>query len=135
VAAARQSLTAGRRNTSSKFISKSKGKPNMSSFSRTASAVFALALGAGLGFSSVIVPASADQVSMQSGSVATLRTGDLVRVRSGGPLMTVKDVQGDNANCSWTDWLGGLNSQTFPIAVLQGPIMPAAEDPNVERVE
>lgn len=104
----------------------------MSSFKRLTPAVFAITLGVALGFLSAIIPASAEPVSMQSGS---LRSGDLVRVRSGGPLMTVKDVQGDNVNCSWTDWLGGLNSQVFPIDVLQGPITQPVADPNAERVE
>jgi hypothetical protein len=37
--------------------------------------------------------------------------------------MTVNDIQGDKVNCSWTDWLGDLKSQSFPIAELQGPIV------------
>ena len=107
----------------------------MSSFNRSNSVVFAMALGIALGFSSAIIPAFAEPVLMQSGSIASLHTGDLVRVRSGGPLMTVNDFQGDKVNCSWTDWLGDLKSQGFPIAVLQGPITPPAKDPNVEQVE
>jgi uncharacterized protein YodC (DUF2158 family) len=107
----------------------------MSSFNRSVSVAFAMALGIALSFSSAIVPAFAEPVSMHSGSNASLRTGDLVRVRSGGPLMTVNDIQGDKVNCSWTDWLGDLKSQSFSIAVLQGPITPPANYPNVEQVE
>ena len=95
----------------------------MSSFTRSISVVFAMVLGIALGFSSAIAPAFAEPVSMQSGSIASLRTGDFVRVRSGGPLMTVASVAGDQVNCSWTDWLGNLKSQSFPIAELQGPIV------------
>jgi uncharacterized protein YodC (DUF2158 family) len=95
----------------------------MSSFNRSISVVFAMALGIALGISSAITPAFAEPVSMQGGSVASLRTGDLVRVRSGGPLMTVNDIQGNKVNCFWTDWLGDLKSQSFPIAELQGPIV------------
>jgi uncharacterized protein YodC (DUF2158 family) len=91
-------------------------------------------LGVALGFSSAIVPAFAEPVSMQSGFVA-LHTGDLVRVRSGGPLMTVNYIQGDKVNCSWTDWLGDPKSENFPVAALQGPITPAAKDPHMEQVE
>ena len=63
---------------------------------------------------------------MQSGS---LRVGDLVRLRLGGPLMIVDEIQGDNANCFWTDFLGNLNSERFLVSVLQGPITLAAADP------
>jgi uncharacterized protein YodC (DUF2158 family) len=107
----------------------------MSSFNKLTSTLFAVALVVAPGFSPAIAPAFAEPGSTQSGSVASLRIGDLVRVRSGGPLMTVKDIQGDNVNCSWTDWLGSLNSQVFPVAVLQGPITLPASDPNAERVE
>jgi len=107
----------------------------MSSFNRSVSVAFAMALGIALSFSSAIVPAFAEPVSMHSSSNASLRTGDFVRVRSGGPLMTVKDIQGDKVNCSWTNWHGDLISQSFPIAALQGPITPPANDPNVEQVE
>ena len=101
----------------------------MSSFNRSIAVVFAMALG----FSSAIAPAFAKPVSMQSGSFASLRTGDLVRVRSGGPLMTVNDIQGDKVNCIWTDWLGNPKSQSFPIASLQGPIVmgPSTDEPDL----
>ena len=62
------------------------------------------------------------QVAAQSRSASPLHNGDLVRVRSGGPLMTVTAVQGDQVNCSWTDWNGDLKSESFPIAVLSPPV-------------
>jgi uncharacterized protein YodC (DUF2158 family) len=95
----------------------------MSIFNRSILVGFAMALGIAFDFSSAITPAFAEPVSMPSGSIASLHTGDFVRVRSGGPLMIVNDIQGDKANCSWTDWLGDLKSQSFPIAELQGPIV------------
>jgi uncharacterized protein YodC (DUF2158 family) len=58
----------------------------------------------------------------QSLAAAMLRAGDLVRVRSGGPLMTVTGVQGDEVNCSWTDWDGRLESESFPIGALNLPL-------------
>jgi uncharacterized protein YodC (DUF2158 family) len=47
------------------------------------------------------------------------RSGDLVRLRSGGPLMTVEGIKGDKADCFWTDPNGMPNDATFPVYVLQ----------------
>jgi uncharacterized protein YodC (DUF2158 family) len=111
----------------------------MSAFRRSISIVFAMAFGAALGLSSAFVPAFAEPASSntttQSASLASFRAGDFVRARSGGPLMTVTDIQGDRVNCSWTDWNGELRSESFPVSVLQGPITPAAKVPNEEQVE
>jgi uncharacterized protein YodC (DUF2158 family) len=46
-------------------------------------------------------------------------SGDLVRLRSGGPLMTVKDIKGDQVDCFWTDVNGQINADSFPVGVLQ----------------
>ena len=111
----------------------------MSTFSRSISMVFAMAFGAAFGFPSVIVPAFAEpalsNAAMQNAPPASLRAGDLVRVRSGGPLMTVNDIQGDRVNCTWSDWDGVLISGSFPAAVLEGPITPSAKVPHEEQVE
>jgi uncharacterized protein YodC (DUF2158 family) len=45
--------------------------------------------------------------------------GNLVRLRSGGPLMTVKGIKGDQVDCFWTDWNGQINADSFPVDVLQ----------------
>jgi uncharacterized protein YodC (DUF2158 family) len=98
-----------------------------------------IAIAATLMLSMPLAPAfsasAASNTAPQSQVAAAFRSGDLVRVRSGGPLMTVRDIQGDKVNCSWTDWLGDLKSDSFPIAALQGPITPPVKDPNVEQVE
>jgi uncharacterized protein YodC (DUF2158 family) len=56
-----------------------------------------------------------------------LHSGDLVRLRSGGPLMLVKSVQGDQVICSWGNEDGELQSGSFPIATLEAPFTPPSE--------
>src|SRR5690242_11012109 len=55
-------------------------------------------------------------------AVAEVHVGDLVRLRSGGPLMTVTKIEADQIHAAWTDVLGEIRSNSFPAAVLQGPI-------------
>jgi uncharacterized protein YodC (DUF2158 family) len=45
--------------------------------------------------------------------------GELVRLRSGGPMMTVSAVKGDQVECIWTDDSGQPDDATFPADVLQ----------------
>ena len=92
---------------------------------RPSSIAIAVMLGIGVNVYLAIPAFSASppsQVAAQSRSASPLHNGDLVRVRSGGPLMTVTAVQGDQVNCSWTDWNGDLKSESFPIAVLSLPV-------------
>jgi uncharacterized protein YodC (DUF2158 family) len=63
--------------------------------------------------------APSNTAAMQNQAAPALRGGNLVRLRSGGPLMTVVRVEGDQANCVWTDWDGQPQSGSFPIDVLQ----------------
>ena len=51
-----------------------------------------------------------------------LRSGDLVRLRSGGPLMTVNTIEGDQVNCFWSTEEGNVLSGSFPIFDLTAPI-------------
>jgi uncharacterized protein YodC (DUF2158 family) len=50
-------------------------------------------------------------------SVPRLKVGDRVRIRSGGPLMTVDAITSDQALCIWDDG-EGITSATFPLATL-----------------
>jgi uncharacterized protein YodC (DUF2158 family) len=63
-------------------------------------------------------PALSDQAVDDAG-VSSLQRGDLVRLRSGGPLMTVETVKGNVIDCIWTDPNGQTNEATFPVKVLQ----------------
>ena len=58
-------------------------------------------------------------IAMQNQADPPLRSGDLVRLRSGGPLMTVIGIEGDLVNCVWTDLDGHIGSERFPIAALE----------------
>jgi uncharacterized protein YodC (DUF2158 family) len=55
----------------------------------------------------------------QSQAAPAFRSGNLVRLRSGGPLMTVKGIKGDQVDCFWTDVNGQINANSFPVDVLQ----------------
>jgi len=55
----------------------------------------------------------------QNQAAPAFRSGSLVRLRSGGPLMTVKDIKGDQVDCFWTDANGQINADSFPADVLQ----------------
>jgi uncharacterized protein YodC (DUF2158 family) len=57
--------------------------------------------------------------STENQAVPAFRSGNLVRLRSGGPLMTVKGIKGDQVDCFWTDGNGQINADSFPVAVLQ----------------
>ena len=74
-----------------------------------------------LPFSHSATAASTDQDSSANETIASqLHQGDLVRLRSGGPLMTVNGVKGDQVECVWTDLNNGQpDDATFPAGMLQ----------------
>jgi len=69
------------------------------------------------------VPAFAEPApattAMQDRTAPSFERGELVRLRSGGPAMTVNSVNGDEVDCYWTDLSGQTNADKFPIYVLQ----------------
>jgi uncharacterized protein YodC (DUF2158 family) len=95
---------------------------NMMAFTKRVSIAIALTLGVALSMP-LSIPAFSDsapsQTAMQERAAPALRSGDLVRLRSGGPLMTVDSIKGDQVDCYWTDGNGQINAESFPIYVLQ----------------
>jgi uncharacterized protein YodC (DUF2158 family) len=39
--------------------------------------------------------------------------GDVVQMKSGGPLMTIESLDGENATCSWMERTGPQNSPRY----------------------
>jgi uncharacterized protein YodC (DUF2158 family) len=71
----------------------------------------------------------------QSQTTPVLRGGDLVRLRSGGPALTVKSVHGNWVICTWwNERFGMFRSAAFPIAMIDGPItlLAAAVSPQTD---
>jgi uncharacterized protein YodC (DUF2158 family) len=56
---------------------------------------------------------------MRSHTVPSFQRGDLVRLRSGGPLMTVDTIKGNQVDCFWTGADGAPNAESFPDDILQ----------------
>jgi uncharacterized protein YodC (DUF2158 family) len=92
---------------------------NMLSSTKLASIAIAVTVALGMPLAPAFSASAPSNTAMQNQAAPGLRTGNLVRLRSGGPLMTVHRIEGDQVNCVWTDWEGTVASGTFPIDVLQ----------------
>jgi uncharacterized protein YodC (DUF2158 family) len=94
---------------------------SMSTFTKRASIAKALTLG--IAFSMPLsIPAfssTPSNTAAQSQTSPSFQPGDLVRLRSGGPAMTVDSIKGNQADCFWTGADGEPNAESFPIGVLQ----------------
>jgi uncharacterized protein YodC (DUF2158 family) len=92
----------------------------MLTLAKRCSVAIALMIGLSIPLS---IPAFSDPIassaSMVDSSATRFVRGDLVRLRSGGPLMTINDIQGDRADCFWTDENAMPQEATFPVHVLQ----------------
>jgi uncharacterized protein YodC (DUF2158 family) len=75
------------------------------------------------------------QAAKQEAPAPGLKTGDLVRLRSGGPLMTVDKVEGDLVTCFWSTEYGDVRSGSFRIAELALPITLPTPDPDLKKDE
>jgi uncharacterized protein YodC (DUF2158 family) len=75
------------------------------------------------------------RASIERVATPVFAPGDLVHVRSGGPVMTVDKVDADQITCHWTDELGEMHSDTFSVADLSAPISLPAPDPHRKEDE
>src|SRR5262245_20253062 len=71
----------------------------------------------------------------QSQTTRELHEGDLVQLRSGGPALTVKSVNGKWVICTWWhERLGMFRTAAFPVSMIDGPIklLAAAASPQTD---
>src|SRR3981189_3287943 len=92
---------------------------NMLTSTKQISIAIAVTLALGMLSSPAFSASAPPNTTTQDQATLSLRSGNLVRLRSGGPLMTVVRIDGDQVNCVWTDWDGQFESGNFPIDVLQ----------------
>jgi uncharacterized protein YodC (DUF2158 family) len=92
---------------------------NMLASTKQASIAIAATLVLSMPLAPAFSASAQSNTAMQNQAAPALGSGNLVRLRSGGPLMTVKGIKGDQVDCFWTDWNGQINADSFPIDVLQ----------------
>src|SRR5258708_27311425 len=89
-------------------------------------ATLGIALSAPWAVPALAAPAN---TATQSQTTPLLHEGDLVRLRSGGPEMTVKSVQGKWVICTWwSQGWGGFQSTGFPLCLVAGAVTLPPDD-------
>ena len=110
----------------------------MSALVRNASMPIATVLGVTLcapwAVSVFAAPAQLNDAT-QSQVAPVLHSGDLVRLRSGGPLMTVITVRNDQVICSWSGEDGEPRSGSFQIGLVTAPVTIPPDDPTLQKDE
>jgi uncharacterized protein YodC (DUF2158 family) len=83
------------------------------------SVAIAVTLALGTSSAPAFSASAPSNAATQNRAAPPLRTGDLVRLRSGGPLMTVAGIDGGDVNCVWTDLEGRIASERLPTEALE----------------
>ena len=100
---------------------------------RSAAIAVAATLGVALSAPSAVTAlagAAQSNTAMQGHATPPIQSGDLVRLRSGGPVLTVKSVSDNWVICTWFDDYGELQSAAFPIFMIAGPVTLSPDDTN-----
>jgi uncharacterized protein YodC (DUF2158 family) len=92
---------------------------NMLAPTKQASIAIAVTLALSMPLAPAFSASAPSTAATQNEAASALRSGSLVRLRSGGPLMTVSRMEDGQVNCVWYDWDGQMASASFPIDVLQ----------------
>jgi uncharacterized protein YodC (DUF2158 family) len=83
----------------------------------------------------VMAAPATSHAEKQRALAAGLKSGDRVHLRSGGPLMTVDKIEGDQVICHWSTEYGDVRSGSFHNAELAAPITIPPADPDEQRDE
>jgi uncharacterized protein YodC (DUF2158 family) len=106
------------RETSEVFIMLNLRKPAVIAMQ----AAMGVVLGAPCALTALAEDAPANTAT-QNQATPALRGGDLVRLRSGGPVLTVKSVHGNWIICTWWhEGFGQFRTAGFPSTMIEGPI-------------
>jgi uncharacterized protein YodC (DUF2158 family) len=80
-------------------------------------------------------PARPNAQAKTNAPASVFATGDLVRLRSGGPLMIVEKMEGNQVFCRWSTGFGELRSGSFSRADLSALTSPPPPDQNLQKEE
>jgi uncharacterized protein YodC (DUF2158 family) len=86
---------------------------------KQASIAIAVTLAVSTPLSPAFSASAPSNTATQNQAAPALRSGSLVRLRSGGPLMTVIGIEGDQVNCAWTGRDGHIGYERLPIEALE----------------
>jgi uncharacterized protein YodC (DUF2158 family) len=86
---------------------------------KQASIAIAVTLALSMPLSPAFSASARSNTALQNQAAPSLRNGSLVRLRSGGPLMTVIGIEGDQVNCAWTGRDGHIGYESLPIEALE----------------
>src|SRR5262249_16871319 len=81
-----------------------------------------------------LADAAPSNAATQSQTTPLLHEGEVVRLRLGGPPMTVKSVEGDWVICTWwNEGYGEFETAGFPIAAIAGPVAASPDDAQIHK--
>src|SRR5258706_15929638 len=86
---------------------------------KQASIAIAVTLAVSTSLSPAFSASAPSNTATQNQAAPALRSRSLVRLRSGGPLMTVIGIEGDQVNCAWTGRDGHIGYERLPIEALE----------------